>query len=395
MVWRVKKVEEERKIFVEAVQNRPIPLAHLCKEFGISRPTAYKWLGRYQEQGEDGLKDQSRARHTQSEAMSNETRAEIIKIKIKEKVGPKKILAILERTHPDKKWPSVTSIHNLLEENGLVEKRKLRKRFPVKTNPLSHCLQPNDVWCIDFKGWIKTKDNVKFDPLTITDAYSRYLLHCSKLFVNTTDYVWEVLVSKFYEYGLPVYLRHDNGPPFATSSAGRLSRLSVNLIKAGVIPEWIEPGKPYQNGRHERMHLSMHQWCMSDKELALAEQTLKLSEFVDHYNNRRPHEGIGQQVPQDVYRVSSREWSGQMKPPEYSEEYKVKKVRGAGQVSWNGKDVYVGKVLRNEYVGFKETEEGVLNVYYGPVFLGEVNGLGELILPVQVRRRNNYKVRIY
>jgi transposase InsO family protein/transposase-like protein len=395
MVWRVKKVEEERKLFIDAVQNSDTPLTHLCQEFGISRKTAYKWMGRYNERGIEGLKDQSRARHTQASAINKEDKAEILRIKIKEKVGPKKILAILQRNYPDKVWPSITSIHHILEENGLVEKRKLRKRFPAKTDPLSHCLKPNDIWCIDFKGWIKTKDGVKFDPLTITDAYSRYLLHCGKLLINTGEYVWEVLSRAFHEYGLPIFLRHDNGPPFATNGAGRLSRLSVNLIKAGVIPEWIEPGKPYQNARHERMHLSMKQWCMSSKELSLIEQTLKLSEFVDHYNNRRPHEALGQLVPKDIYITSSRKWSGQLKSPEYSEGYKVRRVRDAGQVSWNGKDIYVGKVLKNEYVGFKETEEG-LSMYYGPVFLGEVNVIGKLILPQEIKRRKgNYKVRIY
>lgn len=257
MAWRSAKMEDQRKDFIDAFLSHQLRLVDLCKEFSISRKTAYKWIHRYDQEGFEGLKDKSRAGHSQNR-IDEKIEKSIIEIKsLRSALGPKKILPYLQREIPLEECPSRSTIESVLKRNGLVTPRKLRKRFPAKTDPLSHCHNPNDVWCVDFKGWFKTKDSIKCDPLTLTDAHSRFLLHYRKLPHNTVDYVWEVLSTAFHQHGLPIYLRHDNGPPFATGNAGRLSCLSINLIKAGVIPEWIQPGKPYQNGRHERMHRAL------------------------------------------------------------------------------------------------------------------------------------------
>lgn len=394
MAWRSVRMEDQRKEFIDVFLSQELRLADLCREFSISRKTAYKWIARYQDEGMAGLKDKSRARLSQSridEAIENR----IIEIKTSRKaLGPKKILPLLERELPLEACPSKTTIENVLKRHGLVTPRKLRKRYPAKNDILSHCMQPNDVWTIDFKGWFKTKDSIKCEPLTLSDAYSRYLIHCNKIAINTADYVWEVVSSAFYKHGLPTHLRHDNGPPFATGGAGRLSKLSINLIKAGVIPEWIEPGKPYQNGRHERMHRTLKEEGIFELKLTLKEQEMKFKEFMEYYNNERPHEALGQKTPQSVYKSSERIWDGKLRAPEYGSDYIIKEVGQRGQVYWKGKDVFIGKTLAKEGIGIKENKEGDWEIYYGPVYLGFLKE-GQLIMPRKVRTKTSYKCRIF
>lgn len=397
MAWRTFKLEEQRKEFITELSENQRSVSELCHDFGISRKTAYKWISRFDNEGLDGLKDRSKARHTQAQKTNNDVISKLLEVKrLYSKWGPKKILAFLEKSAPLIEWPSTTTIGNILENNGLTIPRKYRKRFPAKTAPLSHCLQPNDVWAIDFKGWFKTKDHIKCDPLTLTDSHSRFLLHCSKLSLNTVEYVWKALTEAFCKYGLPSYLRHDNGPPFATCGSGRLSRLSVNLIKAGVIPEWIEPGKPYQNGRHERMHLTLKEEGAFPLKLTLKEQQLKFREFQHYFNFERPHEALGQKTPGSLYAPSNRIWTGALHSPEYSQEFKVVRVRVGGLIAWHGIDVFIGKTLESEYVGLKENEDGDWVVSYGPVHLGTINHEQRLVHPMRkTRRTTKYKEKVY
>lgn len=397
MSWRISKVEEQRKELIDSYCGGKESLADICRKFNISRKTAYKWSHRYEKEGFDGLRDQSKAPHHQSHKTSEETINHIITLKHqKGSWGPKKIKARLEEDWPLINFPSTTTIGNILEEHGLTIPRKCRKKYSAKTDLLSQCQDSNDIWCIDFKGWFKTKDSVKCEPLTLTDAHSRYILYCNKLGLNSADYVWEALTKAFSKYGLPIYLRHDNGPPFATLGAGRLSRLSVKLIKAGVIPEWIEPGKPYQNGRHERMHLTLKKEAIFPLKLTLKEQQLKFVEFLKYYNYERPHEALGQKTPGSIYKSSGRIWDGKLKTPEYLSEYQVRRLRGAGQLAWYGTDIQIGTTLGGEYVGLKENEEGEWSVYFGPVFLGTINHEKKFIQPKGKKGRNEYyKCRAY
>jgi len=397
MAWRASRVEDQRKEFIDKFLSDDMTVKDLCEEFQISRKTGYKWIHRFQEEGEEGLKDRSRAPHFQAGKTSHNLESKILEAKRKRmKWGPKKIRASLEEQEPTVEWPSVTTIGNILGRNGLVIPRKYRKRFPAKTDPLSHCKAANDVWCIDFKGWFKTKDGLKCDPLTVTDAHSRFILYCSKLNSGRWHDVWQALETLFYDNGLPYYIRHDNGPPFATSGAGRLSTLSVNLVKAGVIPEWIEPGKPYQNGRHERMHLTLKAEGTFPLELTLEEQQMKFRDFLNYFNFERPHEAIGQKTPGSIYMRSEREWDGKLRSPEYNSEYLIKRVRDRGQLAWNGSDIYIGKTLKNEFIGLKESDDGNWLAYYGPVFLGTIDHTGNFTTPTTKHRHSrSYKSRCY
>ncbi len=396
MAWRVKNVEDQKRDFIEEFLSNQMTVTELCEMYQISRKTGYKWIARFAKEGIDGLTDRSKAPHNQVGKTADELIHQIVDLKRQFlKWGPKKILAYLEGNKPLEEWPSTTTVGKILHNQGLTKPRKHRRRFPAKNNPLSHCQEANDVWCIDFKGWCKTKDNIKCDPLTITDANSRFLLYCNKLSFNTVDYTWNALQEVFHEYGLPKYLRHDNGPPFATCGTGRLSRLSVNIIKAGITPEWIEPGKPYQNGRHERMHLTLQEEGMMPLKLTLKEQQMHFRDFRAYFNYERPHEALGQMTPGSVYQSSPRKWTGRLEAPEYSEGYEVKKVRSSGQISWHGKEIFLGKVLENEWVGIKEEDERWA-VFFGPILLGNIDPENGFTQPARiVRKKRDFKVRIF
>jgi putative transposase len=215
-----------------------------------------------------------------------------------------------------------------------------------------------------------TKDGFKMDPFTVMDISSRYLLCCQKLNINNKNHVWAVFDRLLREYGLPLKVRSDNGPPFASLGPGRLSGLSIKLIKAGIMPEWIDPGEPQQNGRHERMHQTLEKEGF-DISLNLNEQLKKLESFKEYYNFIRPHEALNQKCPGMIYQVSPRYWDGKLRSPEYSDDFSTSIVHSCGKMWWKGKTIYVGRVFEDEPIGIKE-EELVLKVFYGPVYLGRI-----------------------
>lgn len=299
MAWRMNAVQDQRKAFIEAYLDDNETMADLCRTYDISRKTGYKWLERYECGGEDSLKDLSRAPLRQGLQIDPEVVSEILRIKHwKPKWGPKKIEGYFINHRSEVIRPCRTTIGNILERNGLTVSRKLRRRVPGKTAPLAHCNGSNDVWCCDFKGWFLTLNGSRYEPFTLTDADSRFLLRCVKLNRNDTNHVWGVLDAAFREFGLPWFLRHDNGPPFATCGVGRFSELSVRIIKAGVTPEWIDPGKPQQNGRHERMHQTLKSETAMPPELTLEMQDIRSKAFVEDFNFVRPHEALGQKTPE-------------------------------------------------------------------------------------------------
>jgi transposase InsO family protein len=390
MAWRSVKVEDQRLKFVTDCLEGKLTMAELCRMYEISPKNGYKWVKRYVEEGIDGLKDRSRAPHSQALKISNEIVQKILDTRFQyPSWGPKKVLAYLESHYPDTPWPSTTSIGNLFDKNGLTVPRKLRKRVPGRTTPLSHCLLSNDVWCGDFKGWFLTGDGAKCNPFTITDGASRFLIRCVNLDHGDTEHVWAVLGAAFREYGLPTYFRTDNGPPFGSCGAGRISKLSINLIKVGVIPEWIDPGKPQQNGRHERMHLTLKNETATPSKPTLEEQSMCFKTFRHYYNYIRPHEALGQETPGSIYQQSPRIWNGKLQAPEYSKEYIIRKVRASGQISIKpfAPDINIGSALIGEYVGLKQTAEELYEVYYGPILLGKIDRTKKLITPPGNKRR--------
>ncbi len=275
MPWKGSSVLEQRKAFLAASESGAESLAELCRQYGISRQTGYKWLKRFGEEGDAGLQERSRAPRQQSQQMLEEVAEEILQLRRGHlRWGPRKLKAYLERKAPQIEWPAASSIGALLKREGLVVERRKRIRIPSYRDPLQHADQPNRVWCADFTGWFLCGDGKRCDPLTCTDAFSRYLLRTRAVPKTDGPHVKSVFEAMFREYGLPEAIRSDNSPPFGSKAPGGLSRLSMWWLQLGIRHERIQPGCPQQNGRHERMHETLKQETASPPRATLQQQQL-------------------------------------------------------------------------------------------------------------------------
>ncbi|WP_371748247.1 integrase core domain-containing protein [Bradyrhizobium sp. CCBAU 53338] len=371
MGWKETCAVEERMRFMVAVEKGEESFAAICRRFDVSRRIGYKWLARFEEEGVAGLLDRSRAPAHHPQAIVPKVAERCLEVRRAHPTwGPRKVRAYLKRAAPKTAWPATSMIGELFDREGLTVKRKLRRRSPPSSAPFAGCEAANDVWCIDFKGWFLTGDGKRCEPLTLTDAHSRYLLRCQALSRTDTDHVWPVLDAAFREFGLPRYLRSDNGSPFASTGAGGLSQLSVKLIKAGVTPERIAPGKPQQNGRHERMHLTLLQDVANPPAHSMREQLKRLRSFQRLYNEERPHQSLDDATPAERYRASPRRFDGILRSPEYGDR-EVRRVRHNGEIKLDGKFIYITAALAGEPVGLAEAEDGWI-VSYGPITLGTI-----------------------
>lgn len=293
----------------------------------------------------------------------------------------------MKKQYPNENFPSPTRLYEIFKEHHLVTSRRIRRRVPA-TSPLGDLSGCNDTWTIDFKGWFLTGDGRKCEPLTLMDSFSRYLIKCTHLDIHTVDYVWPLLDEAFREYGLPNRLRSDNGPPFGSVGVGRLTRLSVNLIKAGITPEWIQPGHPEENGRHERFHSTLKQDVASPPKETLALQIQAMDEYLDEYNFDRPHEALNMKSPGECYHSSPRNWDGILRPPEYNtKEMQVRRVCQSGCIWLKQKEHYIGQTLIGEYVGIKTNKDDDSDLYYGPVYLGKIEKNMDFQKPRNKKRR--------
>jgi putative transposase len=334
MGWMETCAVDERMRFVMMVERQEETFAAVCRRFGVSRRTGYKWFARHQALGVEGLVDRSRAPLNHPQTVSAAIAERCLMTRRKHPTwGPVKVRAWLERHAPSIAWPAASTIGELFDREGLTVKRRLRRRGPPSSAPFAHCSGANDVWCIDFKGWFLTGDGTHCEPLTLSDAHSRYLLRCQALSRTDDDHVWPVVDAAFREFGLPKALRSDNGPPFASRGVGGLSKLSVKVIKAGVMPERIAPGKPQQNGRLERLHLTLLQDTAKPPARSLRQQLERFKDFQRVYNEERPHQALGNDTPAEHYSVAPRAWDGILREPEYSSEAAVRRVRHNGESS--------------------------------------------------------------
>jgi len=372
MAWETTKVENLRLQLIEAYINGKVKMSALCAQYKISRKTGYKWINRYLEYGLEGLKDFSKAPKKPNQIYSNDIFDKIIDEKsLRPKWGPKKILAVLKKKHPELNLPSISRISKFFKIQGLVKPRRIKRRVPA-VNPLGELNDSNDVWIIDFKGWFYTGDKQKCEPLTITDGFSRYLIRCVHLPRKNAENVWQVLVGAFQEFGLPKRIRSDNGPPFGCTGVGRLTQLSINLIKAGITPEWINPGCPQENGRHERFHLTLKQEAASPPAKTISQQILRMNGFQDTYNFERPHEALNMDTPSNRYILSKNKWDGILKSPDYDENMLIRKVCPNGCIWIKKIHFYLGQILVGEPIGLKQVNDDDYEVFYGSLYLGKI-----------------------
>ena len=333
MPWKETCRMEEKLVFVADCLRGELPITALCEDYGISRKTGYKWLGRYREQGPEGLVERSRAPHRHGRSMAPEMAEAIVALRRQRPHwGPRKLRAVLMGERPEAVWPAASTIGDLLRAEGLVSSRRRRRRVAAPGRPFRAVTAPNDVWCIDFKGWFRTRDGERCDPLTVSDAYSRFLLACV-IVPPRTDTVRVAVERLFKRYGLPLAIRSDNGAPFAGTGAGGLSRLSVGWIKAGIVLERIEPGQPQQNGRHERMHRTLKAETAKPPAASAGQQQVRFDRFRQDFNDNRPHEALGQQPPAAFYRPSLRPYPERLDEPWYDAWHAMRRVRTTGPSS--------------------------------------------------------------
>jgi transposase InsO family protein len=371
MPWKETTAVNERRSFLTAWLRNEQSFSALCRYFDISRPTGYKWLTRFQEQGEAALNDQSRAPLRQPKAMPAALRAPILALRGGHPSwGPKKLKAYLEEHSPDLAWPARSTIGELLRREGLAHPRPARRRTPPHSEPLAHAGAPNDVWCADFKGWFLTGNGQRCDPLTITDAYSRFLLHCRAIPKTDGPHVQQAFTAAFREFGLPAAIRTDNGTPFASTGLAGLSRLSVWWIRLGIRPERIELGCPEQNGRHERFHETLKAETASPPQSTLSSQQKRFADFQNEFNHQRPHEALGLRTPDSFYRRSQRKFPEVLPELAYPFETWLRRISPAGHLSWKRHQIYISVLLEGEDVALRPIGDGLNEVFFGPLLLG-------------------------
>ncbi|HET6295445.1 MAG TPA: integrase core domain-containing protein [Kribbella sp.] len=373
MPFQETRALDEAVRFVTACLAGEETMSELCRGFGISRQWGYELMRRYQAEGWSGLEPRSRAPHHPGQTMAAELAAAIVAQRLAHpRWGPKKLKALLERRKPETTWPAASSIGDLLRREGLVRSRR-RRRTPLPlSQPFAPVTAPNDLWGIDFKGWFRTGDGVRCDPLTLSDADSRFLLVCESV-EPTIEGVDPVTDAAFREYGLPLGLRSDNGPPFAGNGAGGLTRLAVKWIKLGIRLERIDPGAPEQNGRHERMHGTLKADTAKPPAATLVAQQASFDCFRLEYNHLRPHEALGQETPASRYHKSPRGYPARIEEPAYDAEHAVRRVRSNGEIKWGGTLIFVSEALVGEPVGVAETETGDWIVRFADLPLGLID----------------------
>jgi putative transposase len=373
MPWRETEVVDERVGFIAAVQQEPLGnFTRLCERFGISRETGYKWVARYRAQGPEGLRDRKpvpcSCPHRTAEGMESRV------VELRKQwphCGPKKLRAMLLEMTPKLAVPAASTIGDILDRNGLIRPRRVRLRVPPSSSPLAHAQQPNDVWCVDFKGHFALGDGSRCYPLTITDAASRYLIKCESVGQPDEAHCRPHFERAFREFGVPGRIRSDNGPPFATKTLGGLSRLSVWWVQLGIEPERIEPGKPQQNGRHERFHLTLKQQTASPPKGDAADQQRDFDRFRHEYNDLRPHEALSQTPPARHYEPALRPLP-EPRAPEYDPDMAVRWVGPEGKITFKGTRMYASLALADQPVGLRQTDADEWELFYGPLMLGYV-----------------------
>ncbi len=373
MPWRELKPMEQKVLFIADYLRGAPNFSTLCTRYGISRKTGYKWIARYDEQGIDGLEEQSHRPHQCPHQTPYRLRQAIIELRTQghSRPGPKKLQQLLSQRYPHEDIPSQTTIHTILKQAGLVKPRKRRRRVSPYTEPFAPVHEPNQLWSTDFKGQFKLANGRWCYPLTVMDHHSRYLIGCQSLNSIKTLGTQQVFTRLFKEYGLPQRIRSDNGTPFASQATAGLSRLSMWWIRLGIRHERIQAGKPQQNGRHERMHRTLKQETTKPPAPSMKIQQRRFESFQQEYNYERPHEALEQTTPASHYQSSSRPWPGRLPALVYPEYYDVRKVSHCGGLYWRNGMVYVSHLLHDEWVGMDEVDDGIWVVYYGPVRLGQ------------------------
>lgn len=401
MSWKVSDVVKERTKFILRWEERfdanegRVNVSELCRMFGVTRQTGHTWINRYKsERTLDSLRDKSRRPLVSPTKVSDEIESLLVAARKQRPTwGARKLRHVLVQNYPGHEWPSPSCITTILTRNGLVEPRKKRRKAPVIARiPFAKCDHANAVWCIDFKGKFRTRNGVWCHVLTIEDAYSRFFLRAEALLEPNGREVERILDGAFQEYGLPEAIRSDNGPPFASTGAGGLTELSVWWLKLRIRLERIQPGKPQQNGRLERLHRTLEEVVGSPAKNVETQQ--RAIDYWRHdYNHQRPHEALGMRVPSDAYERSPRRYPTKLidcRDFPFSDLYRLDKQ---GRLTWNRRRILITSALSHEYVIVEPAHDSWTDyvVLFGNIRLGTFNS-ERLDRGLRIPRRRRMKL---
>ena len=373
MPWKACSVMEERLRFVARLLDGE-SMTDVCREFGISRKTGYKLLARYREEGACALTDRSRRPIRYANQLPPQLEALVVRAKRdKPHWGARKIRELLVRRLPgDIRVPAISTIHAVLDRHGLVT-RIGRRRNRARGTPLSTGAAPNDLWCADFKGEFKLGNDRYCYPLTVTDHASRFLLLCEALDSTREEPAIAAFEHLFAERGLPAAIRSDNGVPFASPNAlFNLSKLSVWWLRLGIAIERIKPGQPQQNGRHERMHLTLKKETTRPPGMNSLQQQARFDDFVQEFNTERPHQALGMRQPAELYSPSPRPYSG-LPELDYPLHDRQALVTACGRICMHRKKINISTVLAGQNLGLKEVDDGIWLVTFMHYDLGYID----------------------
>jgi putative transposase len=365
-------------------------IAALAEIYQVARKTVYKWLERHAADGVAGLADRSRAPHASPGKLSDQVIAHIVAARQRWHWGPRKLRVKLAAAHPHVVWPAESTIGEVLKRAGLTHARKLRMRTPPYAQPFASVGDANQTWCADFKGWFRTGDGTRCDPLTITDAHSRYLLRCRIVPKADGLHVTAIFDAAFREHGLPLVIHTDNGTPFASRAPGGLSRVSMRWVKLGIVPERWRPASPQDNGRHERMHSTLKQATLRPPERTARRQQDAFDRFQHDYNHERPHEALADRTPARCYTPSSRPMPRRVPDLEYGDDVVVRRISQQGSLKMRGERTFVSEIFAHEWMGLRALDERYSEVLYGPVAIGYLDTFRHLFhraLSVALRRK--------
>ncbi len=369
MPWKESVIMDEKMKFIgRLIQGDK--MSELCREFDISRKTGYKFWNRYKDIGLHGLTNRARKPHRYANKLPIQIENEILRIKQdKPSWGAPKIQEQLKRKYPEVKTPAKNTIHCVLDRNGLVKRRK-RRRFKPQGTPFSKHQNPNDLWCADYKGEFMLGNKTYCYPLTITDFCSRYLLACEGQESTKEIHAFSTLKQTFQKYGLPKTIRTDNGLPFSSANAlFGLSKLSVWWLRLGIAIERIKPGNPQQNGRHERMHLTLKQEATKPPGINLLQQQEKFDNFIQEFNTDRPHQAIDMKYPSELYKTSTRIYKG-IEELNYPFHDRTVTVTNCGRICIRRNKINLSRALAGQVVGVKEINDDVWLVTFMNYDLG-------------------------
>jgi len=381
---------EERIALFREYESGAFSVVELCVRYGISRDTFYVW-NRRRESGEARwFAELSRAPGACPHAMPPETIAAVVAMRVRyPRFGPKKIKARLALDRPDVAWPAASTIGDILKREGLIAPTARRKKPLRQGETIAGSEVPNGEWAIDFKGWFRTMDGTRCDPLTVSDTASRYLIE-ARITPPTHAGVKAVMERVFERVGLPQAIRSDNGAPFGSSGAGGLSRLSVWFLKLGIEPRFIPPASPQDNGRHERMHRTLKDETAKPPAHHPDQQQVRFNIFRAAYNEERPHEALGQTTPASHWRAPLRALPRRIEEPWYDADHQVRRVRPDGTIKWQGEQVFIGEALVREPVGLIEHDRGAHLVRFCGRDLGLIDATGRFhrFAPPRARLRS-------